>query len=346
MIRPIVPRDTGGGGPLHDIVRVPVWAMLLNVLAVAGASLAAPFGYPWELASHFQHVIAVVAVALAVLALMFRLFLVMLLALGAAGLMVNAVRPVFDTAPSMMLRDAKPVRLLWANLQRQPRALETVLDEADAEEIDIVALTEVPVTFDFETLREDWPCIDAPASRSSLAVVFLAKTPCEAAVDLGPEPGALRSLALAVDEQTLTVIATHPTAPFTPTHMARRDAVIEAARAAVDNAQEPLVLVGDFNATPWSPIMRNVRATDLELVDCSALYQPTWSPFASRPIGEYLGLPIDFAYVGKDTVAGCRLGGPMGSDHLPLILDLVLPTVDGALIPSAGAAAPSPAPTP
>ena len=83
----------------------------------------------------------------------------------------------------------------------------------------------------------------------------------------------------------------------------------------------PLVLIGDFNCTPWSPAFR-------KLVSYSGLrdsrrglgVQPTWP----SPFGPF-GIPIDHALVSKDLHVIDRSVGPqVGSDHRGIVVGLAL----------------------
>lgn len=86
----------------------------------------------------------------------------------------------------------------------------------------------------------------------------------------------------------------------------------------------PLVLGGDFNAAPWSHAVD--RVAELTETRVAPGYRPTWLPLtapdALRPL---TGLPIDHVLVsGGIRIHAIRTGPSVGSDHLPVIADLVL----------------------
>jgi endonuclease/exonuclease/phosphatase (EEP) superfamily protein YafD len=86
----------------------------------------------------------------------------------------------------------------------------------------------------------------------------------------------------------------------------------------------PAILVGDFNATPWSATAASVRQAG-GLAAISGL-GTTWLhhslPRALLP----LGLPIDQAMLkGGIVVHEARTLEPVGSDHLPVLLAFSLP---------------------
>ncbi len=89
----------------------------------------------------------------------------------------------------------------------------------------------------------------------------------------------------------------------------------------VAKVKNPL-LIGDFNVTMWSSYYKVfVSKAGLRNARRSFGIIPTWSTF--RPL---LYIPIDHCFVGRDMkVLNIRTGRHVGSDHLPLITDLLVP---------------------
>jgi endonuclease/exonuclease/phosphatase (EEP) superfamily protein YafD len=83
------------------------------------------------------------------------------------------------------------------------------------------------------------------------------------------------------------------------------------------------VLLGDLNCTPWSPAFdRLLAAARLRDSGRGRGLHPTW--FSAVP---FVGLPIDHVLVGPGVgVRGRHVGPDIGSDHRPVIADLVLPS--------------------
>jgi endonuclease/exonuclease/phosphatase (EEP) superfamily protein YafD len=81
------------------------------------------------------------------------------------------------------------------------------------------------------------------------------------------------------------------------------------------------ILAGDFNITPWSPyyaqLERQTRMTNAARVSG---YRPTW-PTGFNP----LKIPIDhFLVSGGFEITQFRTAADIGSDHLPIVLDVVV----------------------
>ena len=114
----------------------------------------------------------------------------------------------------------------------------------------------------------------------------------------------------------VTVVAFHPMPPLTPADHIRRneDLAILATRL----KDVPAVILGDFNATPWSSAFAAPTRAGFRL---ASGYSPTW-PAAW---GGIIGLPIDNVLVSRHWTATKReTGSDVGSDHLPVLTRIAL----------------------
>ncbi len=299
---------------------------LLAALAVAGlfgatlAGFAARLGHPFELFSHFRPHWAFAAALLAPLALLVRqrwaAGALAALALVNTGAVIAGVRGGVRVPPA----DAEPqLVLVWANLEYNPEALDEVAALARRHDADIVALTELPSGApNWTALLPGLPCVSVPAHRDVFTVALITRAPCRQAETASPEQWRHAARFIETPEDP-RLIALHPIPPMTPEALARRDAVI---RATVETARRRNadILVGDFNATPWSPVMMDVRRAGFRPIDCGAPWRSTW-----RRRHMLTGLPIDLAYAGPRIArARCRVGEATGSDHFPLVIEFDL----------------------
>jgi len=92
-------------------------------------------------------------------------------------------------------------------------------------------------------------------------------------------------------------------------------------------------MIGDLNATMWSPYFRTLR-TKLGLHDSRKGFGilPTWttpSPVSPFPawLAPLLAILIDHCLLSRDIQAiEMHIGKPVGSDHLPIVVDLAIPS--------------------
>ncbi len=84
----------------------------------------------------------------------------------------------------------------------------------------------------------------------------------------------------------------------------------------------PVILIGDFNAAPWSRALEDFRRAGLHTGRSGHGLYPTW--IADLPW--LLRIPIDLTMVTADLdVVQLRTGPNLGSDHLPLHVGYDLP---------------------
>jgi endonuclease/exonuclease/phosphatase (EEP) superfamily protein YafD len=124
--------------------------------------------------------------------------------------------------------------------------------------------------------------------------------------------------------QPLNLVGGHPWAPQPQWAQLHRDQMAEITRVAVQACKSsliPLIVVGDFNATPWSYTMRQLaEQAEVRHIRQAFDLSKTWYLF---PLA---GLPIDHVLVSPTLqVIEQQYGDPTGSDHLPIVVDLRLP---------------------
>jgi endonuclease/exonuclease/phosphatase (EEP) superfamily protein YafD len=118
----------------------------------------------------------------------------------------------------------------------------------------------------------------------------------------------------------VTVLGAHLHWPLGPKNSRMRNAELAGIASFAAARKEAVIVAGDFNVAPWSHYFR----TTLErsgLSDCAAGHglAPSW-PSQFPP----LGIRIDHCWASRHWRSiDVRLGPSNGSDHLPLIADLV-----------------------
>jgi endonuclease/exonuclease/phosphatase (EEP) superfamily protein YafD len=118
------------------------------------------------------------------------------------------------------------------------------------------------------------------------------------------------------------LIAVHASWPLGAAVSRERAADFAAIAAAARAASLPVVVAGDFNVSPWSPHFEALlRAGTLRDAAAGRGWQPSWPTFLPP-----FGIQIDHALVSASVqVNSFGRGRIQGSDHRPILVDLVLP---------------------
>ena len=121
---------------------------------------------------------------------------------------------------------------------------------------------------------------------------------------------------IATPHGPLQVIAVHLRPPMTSTWAAERAAQFRHLARLAQVSELPLAVLGDFNATPWSPDFRHwTTNSKLQNGPRGTALGYTWP--VAIPI---FWIPIDACVVSESLIISSqRRGTPIGSDHYPLI---------------------------
>ena len=175
------------------------------------------------------------------------------------------------------------------------------------------------------------PLDGAPLDGAPLDGAPLDRSPLDGApLDGAPLDGAIESLGgtlpVAVGTTTirgaqLSIVLVHPLPPVSAANLASQRAELAAVADRV-HALSPVIVTGDFNATPWSTPYREFLARS-ELCDSRAGFGIEATFPADSLI---LRIPIDHLLASCSIgIADRRVGPDVGSDHLPIIVELVVP---------------------
>ena len=131
--------------------------------------------------------------------------------------------------------------------------------------------------------------------------------------------GEAAAVTVDLGESRVDVLGVHPPSPTTAERSERRDAMLAAAGEWVRSRPGEVIVVGDFNATPWSHAFRGLRRR-AGLIDTmrGAGLQPSW------PDGwGVLALPIDHVLHTSGLASSDRRTGPaFGSAHRPVVVSI------------------------
>lgn len=312
--------------PIHP--QFPILQRTLTLISVAGwlAALVGFLGQLWwrfEIASHFRWQYALALGLWAGFLALFRRWRT-----GAVTLLIALLNLVllvpFYSRPGEKSGEPE-LRILSANVNRANRQPERLLELVQRLQPDIVAIIEATPEFmnGLEPLRVDYPYAAGEAYLNPAGSVLLSRRPLAAADTIMFADGSYPTIVARLDgERPLTLIATHPPPPRSAGRLQTRTEEMEAIADLAADRPGPVVVVGDFNSTPWSPYFAElVQSTRLQDARLGFGLQTTW------PVEQILlRIPIDHALVSEDVVVhNFRAGPDVGSDHFPIIVDVSFP---------------------
>lgn len=122
-----------------------------------------------------------------------------------------------------------------------------------------------------------------------------------------------------VDGDRVAVYAVHPRPPDSQERSDARDSLFAELAGLVAAESMPVIVIGDFNATPWSYAFRDFTAetglvNSQEGYGLSATWPSTW-PMALVPLDHML-------HSESLTTVKRDVGPDLGSDHLPLLVEV------------------------
>ncbi len=206
---------------------------------------------------------------------------------------------------------------------------------------DVVGLIEITPEFlsGLGSVTEDYPYrFEAPAD-GFWGLALFSKQPLSGArlVRFGDGVPPVIVAELHDGDTVVELILAHPFPPMTSELSGLRNLQLQGIAAHVARATRPTIVMGDLNVALWSPYYRDfVSDAGLTNARRGRGVASTWPP------NSLLGVPIDHVlYSDGITAAGFRVLPPFGSDHLPVIADLVIQPVTATVRrgPASGAAA-------
>lgn len=233
-------------------------------------------------------------------------------------------RPIVNHIESYQPLKVLSYNVLWSNKQYD-KAIALI----NREQPDIAVFQEAQEHWSqaLDTLKANYPY---HAKASKLEIEVYSKLPLNnTEIKLYGTYRGLVVCDLAIGNNQLKFIATHayPQLYFGREGWEIRNQHLEKGIGEyIQNIEQLAIVVGDLNVSMWSPFYRS-------LIDKSGLHNarqgfgilPTQSVVA--PQFAILSAPIDHCLVSPDIQIGnFRLGQNIGSDHLPIISELLVPT--------------------
>lgn len=309
----------------RDQYRSVALLVLAGLWLALAAALLGQFAWPLELFTHFRVQYAAGFILLAFSLMLLRRPLWAGCALLGALLGALPLLPYLAPGASARALAAQPptLRLMSFNTwgdNTAPAALVRFIEQAGA---DVVVLQEFPLQ-SIEVLQAKLPAYPYSfIAHGRQATVLLSRWPVLAAnnVSLLAQEGGVSQVSIDWQGVAVQVLGVHLNWPLGARESGYRNQQLQAL-AALARAQTGAALVaGDFNTTPWSPHFRDLLA-QADFMDAGRGFgvRRSW-PARFAPAG----IRIDHCLHSRHwRVLDAHTGPALGSDHLPLIVDLQL----------------------
>jgi endonuclease/exonuclease/phosphatase (EEP) superfamily protein YafD len=295
------------------------------ILSIAGCFLVKNNLF-FELSSHFKLQYLLVALSTSIFFAFVRSPKIWLLA-SAFCIAINLAEIVPWYFPAPAFAAATPgqhLRILNSNVLTSNRRYSDAISLVKAEQPDIAVFVEVSTSWarELAVLSEMFPYSFQQKESENFGTAIYSKLPLEnASVQAFSSQRNSLLADVKVQGKTISLILAHSSAPFNQHSFIDRNKQLAAIGEYVAQAKNPVVVVGDFNTTMWSPFYKSmVKTGGLRNARSGFGILPTWPTF--MPI---LYIPIDHCLVTKEIdIIKVRTGRNVGSDHLPLIADLAI----------------------
>lgn len=322
---PVPPPAPADVGWIRRTATQAVWTFFWLLFVAACAGVVSPLlaGHFWaaEILCHFQPQYAIGLAALAVPLAICRRWKGLALVLGVLAIATAVwIAPLYFGSP---LAGPRKLRVLSANVGCANRSPERFLKLVEAERPDVILIFELTHPW-ASTLKLDalgYPYSSFAPSPGHSGCGIFSRYPLEDAriQAVNPYPNFVPTAELTLGDRKLRIFGTHPLAPYNPAELALRNQQMVNLAEIVGPEARSTIVAGDLNTSNWSPCFRGfLRSTGLN--DTRLGFGPlTTFPASFRLIQT----TIDHCLVSPDiAVVDRRVGPDIGSDHLPIIVDL------------------------
>ncbi|HAA33462.1 MAG TPA: endonuclease/exonuclease/phosphatase [Cyanobacteria bacterium UBA8553] len=326
----------------QSVQRLIPFCLLLGIIAMSLLSLVGYIGWylVLELLSHFRFQYLLISFILFGCIALTRQKSLILIGLFCLALNLTEIADWY--IPEVGINSATGnLRVLSSNINIKNSHYSKVISFVKKERPDIAIIMEVNEAGikQLSSLNEILPysVTSTKSHPDQLGIVVYSKLPLDNTsvkfFGTSTNPSILADLK--INGQVISLIATHPPPPFKPALFQVRNQHLDEMSQYVQQLKNPVVLAGDLNITMWSPYYRKfVSQTKLRNSRKGFGVLPSWpmkanySHYSKIPplLSSLVAIPIDHCLISPGLkVSNIRTGENVNSDHLPLIIDLVIP---------------------
>jgi endonuclease/exonuclease/phosphatase (EEP) superfamily protein YafD len=295
------------------------------------------WAFPLELLTHFQIYYLWLSVALSLVLTLcwwqnkLRDRVLFYLVLFTLALNLFDLYPWYFSRANIDTSSSNRLRVMSFNINVENTQTTAIVQSIRSVDPDVVVLIEVtpPMMADINTELKSILPYNFRSSGGGLGI--LSKLPLQAPRGekfIGSDATNLVAT-IPYRNKSIKIIGTHPLVPVKPDRFVNRNQHLQAIGNYLKNTRETVILLGDFNLTPWSPYYRQlISTTGLHNSRLGFGILPSWIRPATHVkypswLIPFVNIPIDHIFVSKDIrVTGTYIGENGNSDHAPIISEL------------------------
>ncbi|MEM7772912.1 MAG: endonuclease/exonuclease/phosphatase family protein [Cyanobacteria bacterium P01_A01_bin.37] len=313
-------------------------SLLLGAIALLGLVSYGTSWYGWpiylELFSHFQVQYLILALVLLGLLVLLRRKSFTLIGLFLCTLLVIPVVSWYVPPQRLLTASSETdLRVLVANINTQNTSYDKVIEMVRSEKPDVAVMIEVNQTWQeaLDSLSDILPYSSGQPHSSNFGLLVYSNIPLNNTQIqfFGTENIPSVVTQFAVQNQPITMVATHPLPPVKPQAFQSRNRQFDLITQYLESVGDRVILAGDLNASMWSPYYRRLEnRTGLRNAREGFGILPTW-PTSNiyQPIPGWITslflIPIDHCLISTGwDVTSIHTGAETDSDHRPLVVDL------------------------
>lgn len=305
------------------------YQLLLITCLLTGLGFLGKYSWVVDLTSHFRmqyfafQVLGLLVLVLARARFRWMVPVVLCAGLNAGFLLPYFVSPMEKATPA----SGKTVRVLHMNVLKYGNDFKGAAQRIRQDNPDILSLQELNPKWQ-QALESTGVLKRFPYRRvrkqSEIGIYTSLPVINDEVIAAGPGQMAALHTRVRVDGRPVSVIIMHPPAPVNVAYAVKQRRLflaMEQVYQAGDHIENRSMIIGDLNTTPFSwSYRRFVDHTGMQNFRTGRGYLPSWPSFA--PL---LQIPIDHVLLSKGwRVRSARVGPAIGSDHLPVLVDLQL----------------------
>lgn len=276
-----------------------------------------------DLTSHFRIQYAVLLAVFAVIGLIARKWRVALIFGSFMAVNLAVVIPYCFFGATPARHKPAALRVMLINVHTENKHYDLVTKFIRERDPDLVLLEEVNGVWmeDLAELKAAYPHLCEEAREDNFGIALFSKLPLKSSgiIYLGPAEIPSVSAEIEVGGRRMHILGSHPLPPGSSENTTLRNQQLRALAQKIRSWGGSVVLLGDLNTTAWSDSFGQLlRESGLRDSGRGLGLQTTW-PANLSP----LGIAIDHCLLSADLkVVSRTVGANVGSDHLPLIIEL------------------------